>query len=272
MQLYTCLGAFKDTTGIMTCVCSHDIIRQVLQLEHGERYAYGLFMFLHTLGLIGLVGNRVSPGEEKLNNSLLLGETGASEVVTARIYDLNCRFNKYLINLYNNLSHNNPLKQPIQRLIAMPSATGVAHVLGHQLRCQLFDSARCILGMGITCGENCERAQSRLIGYIRQLKHCGPLRFRELLASIVEHNNHEKILELPTLLRNRYRRAIKLRTESIARCSDHVLKLPELIQSECSEAVDIHNVWEEALQHVSALLSQVCASYFLVRWCGCMYV
>ena len=35
-----------DTTGAMTAVCRHDIFKLCLQLEHGERYAYGLLTLL----------------------------------------------------------------------------------------------------------------------------------------------------------------------------------------------------------------------------------
>ena len=36
-----------DATGVMTCVCRHDVCFNMLLLRHGERYAYALYLLLH---------------------------------------------------------------------------------------------------------------------------------------------------------------------------------------------------------------------------------
>ena len=85
----------------------------------------------------------------------------------------------------------------------MKSGIGAAHALGHTIFCQLNLSVRTILGLGTSDGEQNERVQSLLIGYIRQLKYSTPLNFRRFLRHILDFVNSEKVVRIYSALRKR---------------------------------------------------------------------
>lgn len=112
----------------------------------------------------------------------------------------------------------------------MTSATGAGHVIGHRLMCQLYDSVRNKLGLGTLDGENNERVQALLIGYVRQLKWSLPLNFRALLRDIVDHLNFEKLRGFAQALKSRYTRALKVKAESAAVAKQLARDLTVLVQ------------------------------------------
>jgi hypothetical protein len=60
-------------TALMAGLCEHDIVLAMLNLQHGERYAYAYRLLLHIIEALGL------------------------DIDTA-IYDVNCIFKRYLAN------------------------------------------------------------------------------------------------------------------------------------------------------------------------------
>ena len=178
----------------MTTVCSHDFLVNLTLMRHGERFPYALLSLLRGLGMW---------------DAKNVGPTGTNKNTRAWLYDIACRFRPYLRALKNRRSRD-PIVPALDRLLAMQSGTGAAHVLGHQLRCQLYDNVRTLLGLGLTDGENNERVQSMLVDYVRQLKYQSPLNFRKFLEAITDHLNSLKLENIGATLRMRRLRAFTL--------------------------------------------------------------
>jgi hypothetical protein len=60
-------------TALMAGLCDHDIVHAMLNLQHGERYAYAYFLLFHIILVMGLTVHTV-------------------------IYDVNCIFKRYIAN------------------------------------------------------------------------------------------------------------------------------------------------------------------------------
>jgi hypothetical protein len=60
-------------TALMAGLCDHDIVLAMLNLQHGERYAYAYYLLLHIILIMGLN-------------------------VHTLVYDINCIFKRYLAN------------------------------------------------------------------------------------------------------------------------------------------------------------------------------
>lgn len=60
-------------TALMAGLCDHDIVLAMLNLQHGERYAYAYYLLLHIILIMGL------------------------NVYTV-VYDINCIFKRYIAN------------------------------------------------------------------------------------------------------------------------------------------------------------------------------
>jgi hypothetical protein len=307
-------NAHLDTSAVMTCVCRHDICTAILQLRHGERYAYGLYILLEVCGLwspnmlLGLSGDvdtltqadaqhndnedailqpdlpaiqvarealtRASPWTTPSSNQPAYGDVDSTQAdekrqdpVYAWLYDIACQFRPYLRNRLTFLRTQNPtspLIAAIKSILNMTSAVGAAHVLGHQLLCQLLESARHIPGLGTTDGENCERFQAYLIYFRNQLKYCNPMNFRKFLASITLNHNQQKIMKMDKILSKRSVDATKL---SVSSCDDAKALIDSLPQSidrieDGKKLRDIINsVWDftrNAFQEDSKVLRTAC--------------
>jgi len=193
-----------NTTGVMTAVCSHDFFLNVILMKHGEKFPYALLSLLRGLGMWN---------DEK-------GQpTSSNKPTCAWLYDIACRFRPYLRSLQSRLCADDNIRPMLDQLLSMKSGTGAAHVLGHQLRCQLYDSVRTLIGLGLTDGENNERVQSMLVNYVRQLKYQSPINFRKFLEAITDHVNSVKLEKIGATLRSRRLRAFKLLSASCRQCT-----------------------------------------------------
>ncbi|SCV75021.1 BQ2448_8050 [Microbotryum intermedium] len=121
--------AGKSDTGIVACVCRHDVVLKMVNLEKsGERLYYALALIKH-------VSERVGP-----------------EAKIGVLYVIAC-----------NLKHHIQKRELLPELAPrLEFATSVFHAFAHQWSCQVEFNPQLISNFGCTDGEGCERLWSSL--------------------------------------------------------------------------------------------------------------
>ncbi|SGY14356.1 BQ5605_C010g06155 [Microbotryum silenes-dioicae] len=119
----------KSDTGLVACVCRHDIALKMANLyQSGEKRYYGLSLLQH------------------ISNQLPSNDT------LGVLYDVACNLDGYM-------QSRSILPDLFPRL---KFATSVFHAFAHQWPCQLEYNPRLIQHFGLTDGEGCERVWSQL--------------------------------------------------------------------------------------------------------------
>ncbi|SCZ88287.1 BZ3500_MvSof-1268-A1-R1_Chr2-1g04311 [Microbotryum saponariae] len=119
----------KSDTGLVACVCRHDIALKMVNLyQSGEKRYYGLSLLQH-------ISNQL-PSDDTLGV----------------LYDVACNLDGYM-------QSRGILPDLFPRL---KFATSVFHAFAHQWPCQLEYNPRLIQHFGLTDGEGCERVWSQL--------------------------------------------------------------------------------------------------------------
>ncbi|SCZ90170.1 BZ3500_MvSof-1268-A1-R1_Chr1-3g01817 [Microbotryum saponariae] len=119
----------KSDTGLVACVCRHDIALKMVNLyQSGEKRYYGLSLLQH-------ISNQL-PSDDTLGV----------------LYDVACNLDGYM-------QSRGILPDLFLRL---KFATSVFHAFAHQWPCQLEYNPRLIQHFGLTDGEGCERVWSQL--------------------------------------------------------------------------------------------------------------
>ncbi|SGY27367.1 BQ5605_C008g05239 [Microbotryum silenes-dioicae] len=119
----------KSDTGLVACVCRHDIALEMVNLyQSGEKRYYGLSLLQH------------------ISNQLPSNDT------LGVLYDVACNLDGYM-------QSRSILPDLFPRL---KFATSVFHAFAHQWPCQLEYNPRLIQHFGLTDGEGCERVWSQL--------------------------------------------------------------------------------------------------------------
>ncbi|SGZ04680.1 BQ5605_C032g11081 [Microbotryum silenes-dioicae] len=119
----------KSDTGLVACVCRHDIALKMVNLyQSGEKRYYGLSLLQH-------ISNQL-PSDDTLGV----------------LYDVACNLDGYM-------QSRSILPDLFPRL---KFATSVFHAFAHQWPCQLKYNPRLIQHFGLTDGEGCERVWSQL--------------------------------------------------------------------------------------------------------------
>lgn len=137
------------------------------------------------------------------------------------------------------------LKEALVHVLSRKLGMGAAHSYGHLLKCQLNLSVRNVLGMGTTCGENNERAQAQLIGYIAQLKYALPINWRKDMDAITSYLNAEKFWTLRAALKSRWDKALELLHTALVDADDEAAKLKILVHADCPDAEKAMRIWGE---------------------------
>ncbi|SCV74006.1 BQ2448_6438 [Microbotryum intermedium] len=121
--------AGKSDTGLVACVCRHDVVLKMVNLEKsGEKLYYALALIKH-------VSERVGP-----------------EAKIGVLYDIAC-----------NLKHHIQKRELLPELAPrLEFAASVFHAFAHQWSCQVEFNPQLISNFGCTDGEGCERLWSSL--------------------------------------------------------------------------------------------------------------
>ncbi|XP_038050149.1 uncharacterized protein LOC119723516 [Patiria miniata] len=140
------------STGVFGCSCRHGMPKLFLDMRHGERMAYSVFV-------VNLLRAELNPGL-KLHI----------------IYDIACKLDRHLERHY-------PTDRYSDVILGLP----VFHSYGHKMNCQVQYSTRWKQGFGLTDGETMERLWSYLRRFSAITKEMTPSHRVDLLTDGLLH-------------------------------------------------------------------------------------
>ncbi|XP_078586229.1 uncharacterized protein LOC144868130 [Branchiostoma floridae x Branchiostoma japonicum] len=155
-----------DVTGVFGSVCRHEIPRRFINMNHGERLGYPVYLIKQ-----------------------LLSELDGTDVKLNIVYDISCILD----------SHLQKTKQE-DLLNKLTLALDVFHAYGHKTSCQLKYSTRRLPGFGLTDGESVERMWSYLRRFGRTTKEMTPSRRIDLLTDALLHYARRKTTDIEVTL------------------------------------------------------------------------
>ncbi|XP_066272594.1 uncharacterized protein [Branchiostoma lanceolatum] len=153
-----------DVTGVFGAACRHEMPLQFLNMKHGERLGYPVFLIRQLL-------------QQAQNDKLRLHV----------IYDIACNLKSHLSNPKNRQEH---LLQQMQ--FSIPAF----HIYGHKTPCQILYSTRRQEGLGLTDGEGMERIWSYLRPFFRTTKEMTPTHRQDLLTDALLHYAKRKSTDI----------------------------------------------------------------------------
>ncbi|XP_064385781.1 uncharacterized protein LOC135334499 isoform X1 [Halichondria panicea] len=155
--------AALDETAVFGSICRHEFPQRFLNMKHGERLAYPVYLLKKA-------------HQNKGDKCLLL------------LYDIACLLETHL----KNRGHLNMLEKTT---LGVP----IFHVYGHCAFCQLTYSPRVLTGCGLTDGEAMERLWSYLRRFAKSTKEMRPSHRIDVLTSALLHYASRVRLNLGTL-------------------------------------------------------------------------
>ncbi|XP_066281363.1 uncharacterized protein [Branchiostoma lanceolatum] len=172
-----------DVTGVFGAVCRHDIPLKFMNMFHGERFGYPVYLIKH-----------------------LLDEAAAKNVRLKVIYDISC-------SLASHIAHTKQA-EALQLRHALEAgrlnlAVDVFHSYGHQSLCQVKYSTRRLSGYGLTDGEGTERLWSALRPFSRMTKEMSPDHRVDKLTDALRHYSRRKVVDIDVSLDLKLDKAIK---------------------------------------------------------------
>ncbi|XP_078661810.1 uncharacterized protein LOC144905876 [Branchiostoma floridae x Branchiostoma belcheri] len=173
-----------DITGVFGGVCRHEVPQKFLNMFHGERFGYPVYLIKH-----------------------LLDEASARNVRLKVIYDVACSLTAHIAN-----TRQDALRQELK--LAMEAgrlslAVDVFHSYGHQSSCQVKLSTRRLSGYGLTDGEGSERLWSALRPFARMTKEMSPDHRLDKLTDALRHYSMRKVVDIDASLVLKLDKAIK---------------------------------------------------------------
>ncbi|XP_035688849.1 uncharacterized protein LOC118424401 [Branchiostoma floridae] len=172
-----------DVTGVFGSVCRHNIPLKFLNMFHGERFGYPVFLIRNLLR------------DAKLRNIKL-----------KIIYDVACSLKAHL-----RKSKDKEIKEMLPQLSL---AVDVFHSYGHTPLCQVQYNTRRLEGYGLTDGEGVESLWSYLRRFARITKEMTPAHRFEKLSDALVHFAMRKAIDIEVTLKDKMRNT-KM-TETIA--------------------------------------------------------
>ncbi|XP_076079987.1 uncharacterized protein LOC143050754 [Mytilus galloprovincialis] len=158
-----------DVTGVFGSVCKHDIPFHFMDLSHGERLSYPVYILKCLL-------------ETRTDNLVVM-------------YDIACMLHKHL-------KKNNCEEMLEKCTFAIP----VFHSFAHNMACQLSYGQRFVTGTGLTDGEGIERLWSYLRGFRKITKEMSLNNRQDLLTEAMLHHSEKTIYGLGTRMITRLKK------------------------------------------------------------------
>ncbi|XP_064384583.1 uncharacterized protein LOC135333546 isoform X3 [Halichondria panicea] len=160
--------AALDETAVFGSICRHEFPQRFLNMKHGERLAYPVYLLKKA-------------HQNKGDKCLLL------------LYDIACLLETHL----KNRGHLDMLEKTT---LGVP----IFHVYGHCAFCQLTYSPRVLTGCGLTDGEAMERLWSYLRRFAKSTKEMRPSHRIDVLTSALLHYASRMVNRLLHALQRRY--------------------------------------------------------------------
>ncbi|KAI8482701.1 hypothetical protein Bbelb_395810 [Branchiostoma belcheri] len=166
-----------DIQGVFGSVCRHEVPRRFLNMTHGERLGYPVYMI----------------------QKLLSDVEGSKDVKLKIVHDISCIL----------VAHLKKKQGGPQMLAQIDIALDVFHAYGHKTACQLKYSTRRRPGYGLTDGESVERMWAFLRKFSRTTKEMTPSRRIDLLTDAIFHYTMRKTLDIDVALVTKLQNAKK---------------------------------------------------------------
>ncbi|XP_035699509.1 uncharacterized protein LOC118432096 isoform X2 [Branchiostoma floridae] len=162
-------------TGVFGAVCRHSMPLKFLNMHHGERLGYPVYMIQQLL-------SSVQPGT---NVKLLV------------MYDIACIMTSHLRNAGMD-----------EMLDSVKFAIPIFHCYGHKASCQVLYSPRRLEGFGLTDGECVERLWSFLRRFSSITKEMTPSHRTDLLTDALLHYARRKVSDMPMSIMQSFDKAV----------------------------------------------------------------
>eukprot|EP00112_Aurelia_sp_Birch-Aquarium-sp1_P004496 Seg151.1 transcript_id=Seg151.1/GoldUCD/mRNA.D3Y31 product="hypothetical protein" protein_id=Seg151.1/GoldUCD/D3Y31 len=169
-----------DVTGIFGCSCKHDIPGCFVNMKHGERLGYPVYII-----------------------QAFLAKFKHSNVSFGILYDISCLLVKHI--------KKNKLEDKFQNCTF---ATPDWHAYGHVASCQVQFAVRFLADFGITDGEGVERLWSYLRQFTAITKEMTPSHRIDLLTDGLIHFAQRKNASMEFTLAERYQKADRILSSS----------------------------------------------------------
>ncbi|KAI8493215.1 hypothetical protein Bbelb_292190 [Branchiostoma belcheri] len=164
-----------DVTGVFGAACRHEIPVQFMNLSHGERLGYPVY-------LIDQLLKKADPHNIKLRV----------------VYDIGCVLKSHL-----------ERTGQVDLLSKINLAIPIFHLYGHKTPCQVLYSTRRKEGFGLTDGECMERLWSFLRPFFKSTKEMTPSHRIDLLTDAILHYARRKSADIEGCLMQRLDKAGK---------------------------------------------------------------
>ncbi|XP_028416121.1 uncharacterized protein LOC114539705 [Dendronephthya gigantea] len=187
-----------DETGIFGRACRHEFPKAFVNLKHGERISYAVWLIKE-----------------------MVSKTKEANVSYKVLYDISCILHRHL----QNSAEFSDVLDHID--LAIP----VFHVYGHKAECQIMYSPRRIAGFGLTDGEVMERLWSYLRGFASITKEMSPSRRIDALTDCLLHYGRQSKSKLGERLRRRMVRAMELQKTATKTFDEMVDTIPDFDMS-----------------------------------------
>ncbi|XP_019614691.1 PREDICTED: uncharacterized protein LOC109462576 [Branchiostoma belcheri] len=189
-----------DVTGVFGAACRHEMPLAFLNMSHGERLGYPVYMI------------------QKL---LMLKED--SNVRLKVVYDIACVLQKHL---------SNPRNGEVEMLDKIELAVPAFHAYGHITSCQLLYSTRRKEGFGLTDGEGMERMWSYLRPFFRVTKEMTPAHRLDLLTDATLHYGRRKAADIEDNLCQRMNKAKKMFIQAEEEVAQVIAEAPVVVSED----------------------------------------
>ncbi|XP_066300346.1 uncharacterized protein [Branchiostoma lanceolatum] len=165
-----------DVTGVFGAACRHEIPLQFMNMSHGERLGYPVYLI-----------------------EQLLEQAGPRNMKLRVVYDIGCILKAHL-----------KRTGQVDLLSKIDLAIPIFHLYGHKTPCQILYSTRRKVGFGLTDGECMERIWSFLRPFFKTTKEMTTSHRTDLLTDALLHYARRKSADIEGCLLQRLDRAEKM--------------------------------------------------------------
>ncbi|XP_019643775.1 PREDICTED: uncharacterized protein LOC109484857 [Branchiostoma belcheri] len=210
-----------DIQGVFGSVCRHEVPRRFLNMTHGERLGYPVYMI----------------------QKLLSDVEGSKDVKLKIVYDISCIL----------VAHLKKKQGGPQMLAQIDIALDVFHAYGHKTACQLKYSTRRRPGYGLTDGESVERMWAFLRKFSRTTKEMTPSRRIDLLTDAIFHYTMRKTLDIDV--------ALVTKLENAKKASSVAEEGLKAVMNEANVSVDDIKAWSQREREAILMENPVASTF-----------
>ncbi|XP_019631852.1 PREDICTED: uncharacterized protein LOC109475592 [Branchiostoma belcheri] len=171
-----------DITGVFGSVCRHNIPQKFLNMFHGERFGYPVYLIRS-----------------------LLREASPQNIRLKIIYDVACSLEAHLRRNAGREGMHQQLSQDMLQQLSL--AVDVFHSYGHKALCQVKYNTRRLEGFGLTDGEGVEVLWSYLRRFAKITKEMTPAHRVEKLSEALSHYAMRKAIDIEVTLKEKMKTA-----------------------------------------------------------------